>query len=448
MSVKKLTDGNPFKLIISFMFPVFLGNLLQQFYHIVDTLIVGRVVGIEALAAVGATGPIIFFAITFIFASTHGFTLITAQKFGAKDYKMLRKSFAASLILSGLLTVIITLLCLPFTVQMLKLLQTPDNIMHDANTYLLIMFAGIIAAVFYNLSSNVVRALGDSKTPLLFLGISTVLNIITDILFVVKFGWGIAGVGWATVIAEGISTILCVRYMLLKFPILRLKLSDWKISWDFLYAHIKVGIPMGIQMSVLALGILVLQYVLNSFGYIAVAAFTAAVKVEQTFAQLFLALGITVSVFTAQNFGAKKLSRVISGIKTSVLISAVFYIVSFMCIRLYSNDMISWFSKEKNYEMIAYANQYLHIMMFFFIFFGLLMVFKNVLQGMGRVRVPLASGITELIARTVCALVLGYYYGFTGVCLATPVAWLAASAVLYMGYIISLKKQIKIIKNR
>ena len=448
MAIKELTAGNPFKLIVLFMFPVFLGNILQQFYHLVDTLIVGRIIGINALAAVGVTGPLIFFVISFIFAATQGFTVITAQKFGAKDYPMLKKSFTASLILSGFLTIIITLLSAPFTKPMLILLQTPENILNDADTYLFIMFAGIIATIFYNLSSNIVRALGDSKTPLYFLIVSTILNLFMDILFVVKFKWGIAGVGWATVAAQAVSTVLCVWYMLWKFPILRVNLSDWKVSWDFMYEHLKIGIPMGIQMSVLSLGIIALQYVLNSFGSVAIAAFTAAVRVEQTFAQLFLALGVTAAVFTAQNFGAKKLSRVNAGVKTSLIISFIIYIFSVLCIWLFSDDMISWFITEKNDEMISYANQYLHIMMFFFIFLGLLMIFRNVLQGMGRVMAPLASGIAELIARTLCAFVCGYYFGYTGICIATPVAWLSASAVLYIGYIISLKKQIKFIKKR
>jgi len=448
MSTKELTVGNPLKLLILFMFPIFIGNIFQQFYHLIDTLIVGRVIGIEALAAVGVTGPLIFFVISFIFAATQGFSVVTAQQFGARDYDMLRKSFAASIILSTVLTVVITAISVPFTKQMLVFLQTPKNILEGADTYLFIMFAGIIATIFYNLSSNIVRALGDSKTPLYFLIVSTVLNLIMDVLFVIKFKWGIAGVGWATIVAQAVSTILCVWYMMIKFPILHLKKEDWKIPLPFLYEHLRVGIPMGIQMSVLSLGILALQYVLNSFGSTAIAAFTTACRIEQIFLQLFVALGAAIAVYTAQNFGAKKLSRIKEGVKSSIYISLVIYAVSVLCIWYYSTQMISWFITETNEELTAFANEYLHIVMIFFIFLGILMIFRNVLQGMGSVMAPLSSGVAELIARTACAFIMGAYFGYTGVCYAAPMAWIAASVVLYVGYKISLKKQLKILKQR
>lgn len=447
MAVKELTYGNSFKLIVLFMFPVFIGNVLQQVYHLVDTLIVGRVIGIEALAAVGVTGPLIFFVISFIFAATQGFSVITAQKFGAGDYKMLRKSFTASVILSALLTVFITIISVPFTKQMLLLLQTPENILKDADTYLFIMFAGIIATIFYNLSSNVVRALGDSKTPLYFLIVSTILNLLMDVLFVIKFQWGIAGVGWATIVAQAVSTILCVGYMLWKFPVLHVKAEDWKVSPEFLYEHLRIGIPMGIQMSVLSLGILALQYVLNGFGSTAIAAFTTAVRAEQIFGQLFVALGATMAVYTAQNYGAKKLSRIKNGVKSSIYISVIIYIFSVICLSLFSTEIISWFLTERNDEMILYANQYLHIIMLFFIFLGLLLIFRNVLQGMGNVMAPLSSGIAELIARTACAFIFGHYWGYLGICVATPAAWIAAAVVLFVGYKFSLKKHIKKFRN-
>jgi len=447
MSTKELTIGNPFKLITLFMFPIFIGNLFQQFYHFVDTLIVGRIIGIEALAAVGVTGPLIFFVISFIFAATQGFSVITAQQFGARNYDLMRKSFAASIILSTILTIVITALSLPFTRQMLILLQTPENILDGAEVYLFIMFAGIIATIFYNLSSNIVRALGDSKTPLYFLIVSTILNLIMDILFVVKFRWGIAGVGWATIVAQAISTILCVWYMLIKFPLLRLKREDWEVSFPFMYEHLRVGIPMGIQMSVLSLGILALQYVLNSFGSVAIAAFTTACRIEQIFLQLFVALGATMAVYTAQNFGAKKLSRIKEGVKKSIYIALIIHAVSIICLWLFSTPLVSLFITEKNQELINLANQYLYIVMIFFIFLGLLMIFRNVLQGMGSVIAPLSSGIAELIARVLGAFVLGSYFGYTGVCFATPMAWIAAAVVLYTGYKISLKKQLKILRK-
>ena len=232
-TTKDLTAGNPFKLIILFMLPMFFGNIFQQFYNLVDALIVGRTIGLKALAAVGATSPLIFLVIAFIFASTQGFSVVTAQKFGAKEYDMVRKSAAASFILSFLLTIIMTLISAPFTMHMLQLLQTPSDIIILANDYLFIMYIGIGATVFYNVSSNIIRALGDSKTPLYFLIFASILNIFLDLLLILKFHMGVAGAAWATVISQAISTIICMTYMFLKFPILRLKKSDWKFRWVF-----------------------------------------------------------------------------------------------------------------------------------------------------------------------------------------------------------------------
>lgn len=448
MSTKELTYGNPFKLIIAFMIPVFLGNLFQQLYHFVDALIVGRVLGIDTLAAVGATGPFIFLIISFIFASTQGFSVVTAQRFGAQDYHMVKKSLTASLILSGALTLVLTAICLPLTESMLVWLKTPANILQPATDYLFIMFAGIFATVFYNVSSNIIRALGDSKTPLYFLIFSAIINIFMDLLLIIKFNMGVEGAAYATVISQGISTVLCMSYMFWKFPILRVKKEDWFVSKDFLLEHLKIGIPMGFQMSVLTLGILAFQFVLNSFGSVAIAALTTALRIDQMFTQSFLALGATMAVYTAQNFGANKMSRIRAGVKTSILLAVIISIFSIAMISLFSKEMIMIFMSDINYEVIRLAQLYLYIIMVFFIFFGTLIIFRNILQGMGQVWAPLASGVAELIARTICAFVLGHYFGYIGLCTATPAAWVAASIVLFVGYRISLSRHLKQIKNK
>ncbi len=448
MATKELTFGSPIKLILTFMFPIFIGNVFQQFYNFVDALIVGRILGMKALAAVGATGPLIFLVISFIFASTQGFTVITAQRFGAKDYENVRKSLAASIMLSFVLTFILTIFSAPFSYQMLAFLRTPDDIINLSSQYLFIMFAGIFATVFYNLSSNVIRALGDSKTPLYFLLFSSALNILFDLLFIIKFNTGIAGAGWATVLSQGISTILCVSFMFIKFPVLRLKKQDWFLSINFVYEHIRVGIPMGFQMSVLTIGILALQFVLNSFGSIAVAAYTTAMRVDQIFGQCYVALGATMAVYTAQNFGAKKLSRIKSGAQSAVIIAVFISAFAIFVLTLASDQIISLFMSEINEQVLSLARTYLHIIMVFFIFLGLLMIFRNILQGMGSIMAPLTSGIAELIARTLCAFVFGHYFGYPGVCTATPAAWILASFVLFFGYKLSLIKNLKKIKNK
>lgn len=448
MATKELTSGSPIKLITFFMLPIFLGNIFQQLYNLADALIVGRIIGINALAAVGATSPIIFMIISFIFASTQGFTVITAQKFGAREYDLVKKSLAASIVLSAALTIIVTLISAPFSYQMLAFLRTPADIIHMADTYLFIMLVGIFATVFYNLSSNVIRALGDSKTPLYFLIFASILNVFLDIYFIVNLKMGIVGAGWATVLSQAISTILCLTFMFWKFPILRLKKDDWIVSKDFYMEHLRVGIPMGFQMSVLSIGIIALQFVLNGFGSVAVAAFTTAMRVDQLFTQVYLALGATMAVFAAQNFGAKKLSRIKEGAKASILIAFITSIFSILVLTFFSGDLVALFMSEVDPEVVRLAENYLHILMIFFFFLGVLLIFRNILQGMGSVMAPLASGIAELIARTACAFIFGHYFGYVGICTATPAAWAAAALVLFIGYKISLIKHVKTIRKR
>lgn len=448
MATKELTSGSPIKLITFFMLPIFLGNIFQQLYNLVDALIVGRIIGINALAAVGATSPIIFMIISFIFASTQGFTVITAQKFGAREYDLVKKSLAASIVLSAALMIIVTLISAPFSYQMLAFLRTPTDIIDMADTYLFIMLVGIFATVFYNLSSNVIRALGDSKTPLYFLIFASILNVFLDIYFIVNLKMGIAGAGWATVLSQAVSTILCLAFMFWKFPILRLKKEDWNVSKDFYMEHLRVGIPMGFQMSVLSIGIIALQFVLNGFGSVAVAAFTTAMRVDQLFTQVYLALGATMAVFAAQNFGAKKLSRIKEGAKASILIAFITSIFSILVLTFFSGDLVALFMSEVDPEVVRLAEIYLHILMIFFFFLGVLLIFRNILQGMGSVMAPLASGIAELIARTACAFIFGHYFGYVGICTATPAAWAAAALVLFIGYKISLIKHVKTIRKR
>ena len=443
MATKELTSGNPLKLIILFMIPIFLGNLFQQIYSLVDTLIVGRTIGLNALAAVGATGPMIFLVISFIFASTQGFAVVTAQKFGARDYELVRKSVTSGFILSFLLTVVMTLVSAPFTNQMLAFLRTPNDIIQLSDEYLFIMFVGIIATVFYNYSSNVIRALGDSKTPLYFLIFASVLNIFLDLIFILKFHMGVKGAAWATVVSQAVSTILCLIFMFARFPILRLRKVDWFVDRKFLYEHLRIGIPMGFQMSVLTLGIIAVQYVLNGLGSIAIAAYTTAVRVDQLASQSLLALGAAVATYTAQNFGAKKMSRIRDGARAGIFIIFIISVLCAVFILTCGEFVVGLFMDVPNEEVIRLAMQYLHVIIIFFFFLGMLLLYRNILQGMGNVMAPLFSGLAELIMRVLAAFILVSPLGFLGICLASPVAWIAASVVLYAGYKISLIRNLK-----
>ena len=255
-----------------------------------------------------------------------------------------------------------------------------------------------------------------------------------------KFHWGIEGAGWATVISQAISALICVTYMFLNFPILHLKKDDFKLSRGFLFEHLRYGIPMGLQMSILTLGMIAVQYVLNSFGSTAVAAFTTAMRVDQMFSQTFIALGATMAVFSAQNYGAKKMSRIKEGTKSAVFIAIIISIFSFIVLKLFGSNIISLFMTEPDQEVLKLGMIYLNIIVMFFIFFGSLMIFRNILQGMGDVISPLISGFAELIARSSFAFLFGHYFGFIGVCTATPAAWISGALVLFISYGINFKQ--------
>ena len=433
MRTKELTEENPLKLILFFMFPLFVGKFFQQIYHFTDALIVSRIVGIKALAAIGASSSLIFFVINFIFDSIQGFTLITAQRFGAKDYENVKKSVAASIIISFCLTVIFTLLLAPSTKILLTLMRTPADIIGDAVNYSFIIFLGIFASIFYNLASNIIRALGNSKTPLYFLIFSVIINIFFDLLFVAKFNRGIEGAAWATVLSQIIVTVLCGFYLYKKFPLLRLRKKDFDIEWSFYLEHLRIGFPMGINMAILSFGFIVVQFVLNSFGAIAVASYTIAMKIDQLFSQALLSLGSTMSIFTAQNFGAKKMSRIKEGVEYAISIAGFISLFLIIILKLFGQNIISIFMEEINPEIMSMTQIYLNIIVIFFIFLGILLILRNTLQGMGQVKIPFLSVSVELIIKIICAFALSYYLGFYGICLAVPIAWVF-STIIIIGY--------------
>ncbi len=434
MSTKDLTKDNPLKLILAFMLPIFIGNLFQLLYNFTDAVIVGRALGISALGAVGATTPLIFMVLSFVFATTQGFSVVLAQKFGAGQLDLVKKSYTSSIILSGILTLLLTLFLVPCVRNLLIYLNTPSDILDMAQSYLTIIFAGLFATVFYNMLSNTIRALGDSKTPLYFLILSSVLNIVLDLLFVVILKFSVSGAAYATVISQIISGILCLILMHTKFPVLKLKLSDWKTDLKFLYEHIKIGIPMGIQISVLSMGKVILQFVLNGFGTTAVAAFTTGMRIDQIFYQIYLALGITMANYTAQNYGAKKISRIKEGTKISIRLVCIITVISMALLAFFSDEIVSVFMEVPDEEVIRLACIYLHTIMIFLFFLGVLLIYRNVLQGIGAVGAPLLSGFVELFVRGLAAIALAKYFSFAGLCFATPLAWLSGAIVLFAGY--------------
>ena len=438
-----LTAGKPGKLILQFTLPLIVGNLFQQFYSMADTIIVGRTIDVYALAAVGATGAISFLILGFVQGVTSGFSVITAQCVGANDERGIRRSVATSILLSVGVTVLFTFLSIYTARPLLELMQTPADIIDDAYRYIIVIYYGIVTSVFFNLFSSILRALGDSKTPLIFLIIACIINIVLDFACILLFHMGVAGAAWATIIAQAVSALLCLLYSLKRFPVLRLHKEDWAFSWRYAWQHLRVGLPMAFQFSVTAIGVMIMQAALNSFGSETVAAFTAASKIENIVSQPYNSLGVTASVFAAQNYGAGKIARIREGVRKSTLYSLIWAAAGGLLVVFGGRMLIRLFVGEASAAVFDQAQYYLNVMALFLFALGQLFIYRNVLQGVGRGAVPLAAGFAELVMRAFAAFVLTSALGYLGVCLANPIAWLGAVVPLAVAYFLYMHKMKK-----
>ena len=435
-----MTKGNPLKIFIFFSIPLLIGNIFQQLYSMVDTIIVGRFVGVNALAAVGSTGSLFFLVNGMVLGLTSGFAVLVAQKFGAKDEDGLKKAVASNILLTLISTVIITVIALIVKTPLLKMMNTPDNIFGDANTYITIIFAGIITQALYNMAAGILRSLGDSKTPLYFLIVSSVINIILDLVFIINFKMGVAGAAYATNIAQGVSAILCLIYSYKKFPVLRIKKEDFKFGTAYISKHLKIGIPMGLQFSVTAIGIVIVQSAINVFGSTVIAAYTASSKVLQLVMQPSTSFGVTIATYAGQNLGAKRFDRIKNGMKIMNKISIVTSLLAGAVLVFLGKYFVMLFIDNPTPEIFKYAQEVFNYSAIFFIPLGFIFVYRNVLQGMGESFVPMMAGVYELAARSVVAFTLPKFIGFTGICLSDPVAWISASVPLMITYYRKMKK--------
>lgn len=438
-----MTNGSPIKLILSFMVPLLIGNIFQQFYNMADTIIVGRTISVEALAAVGATGSISFLIVGFVQGVTSGFAVITAQRFGAGSENGVRRSVATSIILGIAVTIVMTAISVLAARPLLEIMKTPSDIIDDSYNYIIVIFEGIAAAVFFNLFSSILRSLGDSKTPLVFLIIASIINIILDFVFILTFKMGVAGAGWATVIAQFISGILCFVYSLKKFPILRLTKHDWKFSWRFAWQHLAVGLPMAFQFSITAIGTMVIQSALNSLGSTAVAAFTAGSKIDQFATQPLASLGVAVATYTAQNYGARELERIKKGVTGAAIIATVCGIVGGFVVITFAKPLVALFVGSGQNEVMSLSKEYLVLNGVFYVILGLLFVYRNALQGIGSSMIAFFGGVWELVMRSLVAFVLVSYLKFAAVCIASPVAWFGATIWLMIAYFVIINRIIK-----
>lgn len=431
---KDMTSGNTVKLIMIFSIPLLIGNIFQQFYSMVDTIIVGRYLGVDALAAVGNTGSMIFLINGFITGLTSGFSIMVAQKFGAKDEQGLKRAVSSSIILCSIAVILVTLLSISSSKFLLNLMNTPANIIDDSVKYINIIYAGTIAVLSYNMISSILRALGDSRTPLYFLIVSSVLNIILDLLFIVKFSMGVSGAAYATIISQGVSAVLCLIYSLVRYKILRLKIDDFQIEKNMYMNHLRIGIPMAMQFSITAVGIMIVQGALNVFGSVVIASYTAASKVLQIVMQPAITLGITMATFCGQNLGAKQYKRIRDGVKKCTLISIITSIIAGSILIFGGKYFVSLFIENPTEEILGYAQQAFNYSAYFFIPLGLIFVYRNALQGIGESFIPMMAGVYELAARSLVAFTLPKFIGFTGICLSDPLAWIAAAVPLAYVY--------------
>lgn len=437
---KDMTQGSPMKLITGFSVPLLFGFLFQQFYGVVDTFIVGRFLGVNALAGVGSTGSVNFLIIGFCMGICNGFAIPLAHKFGAKDYSGLRRFVANSMWLSivfaAVLTLIVSVLCRP----MLILMKTPQDIFDYAYIYILIIFLGIPTTFLYNMLSGIIRAMGDSKTPLIFLTISSILNVVLDLLFILVFKMGVAGAAVATVVSQGVSGVLCLIYVTKKFPILRIEKEEWKVDFAHMRILCGMGIPMGLQYSITAIGSVILQAAVNSLGSSAVAAITAASKVGMFFCCPYDALGSTMATYAGQNVGAKKLNRLTEGLKACSVIAIIYSIIAFIVLYFFGDKLASLFIDSKEVQMLANARLFLIISSAFYIALAFVNIIRFMIQGMGFSTFAILAGVCEMVARSIAGMVLVPIFGFVGACFASPLAWIFADLFLFPAFFHVKKK--------
>lgn len=431
---KDMTAGKPMKILLDFTIPVFIGSVFQQFYSMMDTIIVGQFVGTKALAAVGSTGTISFLILGFLMGITTGFSVLTSQKFGADKMEEMRQSVGNAAILSVIVSVIMTIISMVCMRGLLTIMNTPEDIFDDAYAYIMIICAGIFAQVLYNFLASILRALGNSKTPLYFLIVAAVLNIVLDLLFIICFHMGVAGAAWATVISQGISGLLCLLYIIKKVPELRLVRDDWRIRPNLAKHQLSVGIPMGLQFSITAVGTIMVQSALNTFGSYAVAAFTAGTKIENVFTQAFCALATAVSTYNAQNIGAGNLKRVKEGFHAAHKLGIIYAVVMGAVVMFAGKYMAYIFISDNIETVLPMVDIYLKCVGLFFIPLHFVNVIRNGIQGMGYGVLPMMSGVAELFGRGVTAIVAVSVSSYVGVCLASPIAWVVATILLFVMY--------------
>ncbi|HEY0186056.1 MAG TPA: MATE family efflux transporter [Cellulomonas sp.] len=431
---KVLTVGRPWRAILLFAVPLLIGNVVQQLYQFADTIVVGRHLGVSSLAAVGTTGGLLFLLLGFAWGMTSGFAIPTAQAYGARDHAAVRRSVAAGTLLTGATSVLLTIAAPLLAGPVLALLQTPDELMAEATTFAQVSFLGTGALMFFNYLSAIIRAIGDSRTPLVFLTLACLLNVVLVVLMVGPLGLGVGGAALATVVSQAVSTLLCLHLVRRRIPVLHVQRADWRVPPAALAEHLRLGLPMGFQASIIAIGTLAVQVRLNGLGADAVAAYTAASRVDGLAVALLQSLGLAVSMFVAQNLGADRPDRIRQGVLQALRIAVVGALAIGATLLVGGSALVHVFVGDGEDEVVRLATQLLHVNAALYTVLGVLFVLRGALQGLGRTAVPTLTGVIELVMRVGAAIALGAAYGFIGVVWGNPLAWIGATVLLVPAY--------------
>ena len=437
---KDMTEGSPARLILFFTLPLIAGNIMQQLYAFIDTLLVGRFLGLEALAAVGCTGSLMFLLLGFVIGLTSGLAIYTGQRYGAKDATGVRESAAACIALSFVIAVFLSIVGFFACRPLLELMHTPEELLDNATGFFSIICGGAVFATSALMAANILRSLGDSKMPTFILGCGIAINIALELLFLLVFGWGVPGAALATVVSWAIATGVFLLYIARRVPELHVRREDWHLSWNFLRAHLAIGLPMGFQATIIAFGAVILQVALNGLGPVAVAAYAAAQKVDTIAMMPMMSFGAAMAAYTAQNYGAGKFSRIRTGVRACCRMSVGFSLLAGALVIAAGPYFMTLFVGPEEVEAICLGQTYFLVNGLTYWILSMLFIFRYTLQGLGQSIVPTVAGVMELIMRATAGIVLVDALGFLGACLGNPMAWLGSCVPLSIAYFITIRR--------
>ncbi len=438
--VKDLTRGKPFPLILKFCLPLLAGNIFQQFYNLVDTIVVGKFVGTTALTAVGSVGSLNFLVIGTVLGFCQGLAIPIAQAFGGEDYPRMKKLMAHITYICVVLGLIVTGLTVALNNSILRLMNTPDDIFEYARDYITIIFWGIPATILYNVLACIIRSVGDSKTPLYFLLLSSALNVALDLLFVLCFNMEVKGVAVATVLSQLISGLLCLLVVKRKFPLLLFSRGNMKPDIKEFRGLVFISIPMALQFSITGLGTILMQSAVNTLGSMYIAAITVSSKIANLLEMPGTTLGMTMATFSGQNLGAGRVDRIRQGVRCSCVMGIFYALTAFVIMSFFATNIALMFIDAGETEILEKIKEYCASCSYFFFPLGLIFVFRNTLQGMGYSTLAMGGGVFELGSRGIFAFLMVPKFGFKAACYSNPMAWISADVLLIPAYFYKIKK--------